>query len=699
MILNNRQMKILEILSAEDEPLNIRYLSDEFDVGIRTIQNDLKAVSDFLESNQMPQLDRGKRGYVGLEDIDGTLNKLLKSLYQTEAKDLILTPTERTRVIYLLLLKEANHLTISDLATYLGVSRGTLISDLNQLRQEIEVLPLEIDASKDGLKLTGDECVLREYAIGMYMRNANDSCIYELTDYHRASIWLSHRLPEVRSLDETCEIYMALQEAEKKLGRKFTARSFLFILTWIELTLERIQRNNIASMEEHKLKDLFETIEFKVAGEFAREITKILNLQFPMEEVAQLAIRFLGCDDAMNCPDYAEIFAEFQVEICRLVFHLGNELNVDFSENLSLYNDLVFLMRPLVYRINHGINIINPLLEEIREQYPALFKMVRKHITGVEKLIGVSLPDDELGYIVVHFASIMERRTSLTGLRPNVLLVCDSGVGTSNLLRARITSLYEVNVVAAVTYGQLEATLQTKRVDYILSTMDINHDNVTTFRISPLISEKDKRLLDSRFQPKITRQLDVSTLLRILEKHCIIKDKAGLIKALSAVYRLSPEQQYWKEDDKMLKDVIRKDMIELGYLAKDWENAVRRSGYLLQQGDCIEERYIDSMVSAVKAMGAYIVIGRGIALPHSRSSAGAKKIGISFLRLSEPVEFGHPENDPVDLLFGLSSTDNESHLNVLRDLTRILSNEDKVAQLRTLDSVEEILDLLNNGGA
>jgi len=137
-------------------------------------------------------------------------------------------------------------------------------------------------------------------------------------------------------------------------------------------------------------------------------------------------------------------------------------------------------------------------------------------------------------------------------------------------------------------------------------------------------------------------------------------------------------------------------MIELDFPAKDWEEAVRRAGKLLLDSDCIEEKYVDQMVSVVKTMGSYIVIGKGIALPHSRSGDGAHKIGISILRLATPVVFGHPENDPVDLVFGLSSIDNESHLRALSDLAKMLSDEDVVAYLRRVESSKEVMEFIEN---
>lgn len=148
----------------------------------------------------------------------------------------------------------------------------------------------------------------------------------------------------------------------------------------------------------------------------------------------------------------------------------------------------------------------------------------------------------------------------------------------------------------------------------------------------------------------------------------------------------------------MLKDVISKNMIELNFHAENWEEAVEEAGKLLMRGGCIDKEYIESMVNTVRTMGSYIVIAPGIALPHSRSGEHAHKVGISFLRLAEPVKFGHPENDPVDLIFGLSSIDNKSHLNALKDFSKILEEENNVEYLRQAKSTEQILNFLSSEG-
>lgn len=82
------------------------------------------------------------------------------------------------------------------------------------------------------------------------------------------------------------------------------------------------------------------------------------------------------------------------------------------------------------------------------------------------------------------------------------------------------------------------------------------------------------------------------------------------------------------------------------------------------------------MKEAVKTLGPYIVIAPGIAMPHARPEMGAKKIGMSLITLTQPVNFGHPENDPVKIVVCLCSTDSITHLKALSQLMQFLDNKD-----------------------
>lgn len=132
--------------------------------------------------------------------------------------------------------------------------------------------------------------------------------------------------------------------------------------------------------------------------------------------------------------------------------------------------------------------------------------------------------------------------------------------------------------------------------------------------------------------------------------------------------------------------------------AKDWRDAIRLSGAGLVAGGAATDAYTDQMIAAVEEHGPYIVIAPGIALAHGRPSEAVLTGGLSWVSLEEPVEFGHPKNDPVSLVIGLAAIDHTTHMDVLKALAGILSQKGKLEQLVAADSEAELRSLLTASG-
>ncbi len=106
--------------------------------------------------------------------------------------------------------------------------------------------------------------------------------------------------------------------------------------------------------------------------------------------------------------------------------------------------------------------------------------------------------------------------------------------------------------------------------------------------------------------------------------------------------------------------------------ASGWRDAVRIAcGPLVEQG-ATEPRYVDRCIAMLEEHGPYVVVAPGIALAHARPEDGVVALGLSAAVLADPVAFGHPENDPVDLVFAFGSPDAEQHVGLLAALAREL---------------------------
>lgn len=132
----------------------------------------------------------------------------------------------------------------------------------------------------------------------------------------------------------------------------------------------------------------------------------------------------------------------------------------------------------------------------------------------------------------------------------------------------------------------------------------------------------------------------------------------------------------------------------LDVAASDWRDAIRLAGDGLIAAGFTTSEYTQEMIETVEKMGPYIVIAPGLALAHSRPSEAVRRTGLSWVRLTTPVEFGNKGNDPVSLVIGLAGRSEAEHVDVMSALASSLANPDKRRQLDTAEKPEKIREIL-----
>lgn len=144
----------------------------------------------------------------------------------------------------------------------------------------------------------------------------------------------------------------------------------------------------------------------------------------------------------------------------------------------------------------------------------------------------------------------------------------------------------------------------------------------------------------------------------------------------------------------MLREALDHGSVLVEVEPGDWREAVEASGKLLVDVGAAEEGYVAAMVRTTEELGPYAVIAPGVAIPHARPEDGAVRVGLSLAVLSEPVEFGSKENDPVDLVFGFSTTDADAHVELLQALADFIEKPENTEALRSASTIEEVLQVV-----
>lgn len=146
----------------------------------------------------------------------------------------------------------------------------------------------------------------------------------------------------------------------------------------------------------------------------------------------------------------------------------------------------------------------------------------------------------------------------------------------------------------------------------------------------------------------------------------------------------------------MLADLLTEDMIQIEEKASDWKSAIRLASIPLLRKKVIEERYIAAMINSVKDLGPYIVLAPKLAVPHARPEDGVNEIGMSLLKLNQPVSFKKGDSDKdVNIIIVIAAIDNTLHLKALSELSHILEDEDNIEKLIETQSISNVVDFFN----
>ncbi|MTD41465.1 PRD domain-containing protein [Erwinia sp. CPCC 100877] len=160
----------------------------------------------------------------------------------------------------------------------------------------------------------------------------------------------------------------------------------------------------------------------------------------------------------------------------------------------SLYEDLYQHVLPMLSRLRLGIKIENNLLAEVQLEYKATYLKVKKITNAInnELMFETKMNEAEIGYLTLYFEKYKIDRTE----KKNLLLVCSTGIGTSELLKIRVQKSFP-NLTVVATMSQRQAkknhSFIIKNIDLIFSTIHFpfETDSIPVLNISPLLTEND----------------------------------------------------------------------------------------------------------------------------------------------------------------------------------------------------------------
>ena len=576
--MNTRALSIIKILLNSVEPVSSLALSQEIGCSTKTIQNEIKEVNKELKNCEIVSI----RG-IGYK-IEGNLDDIdIKNsdLYDYDRVEYII------KKIINISSTDKDTIKLEDLADSMYVSLSTVKNDLKEVKKILNEYNLKISSKhKQGICIEASEEDIIKFIIN-YSNKVDNSL--NIKDFLNNNI--------IENLFSIKKILLDTLSYENMI---LTDNEFKNIVNYISIYLSRNNTNQSDFIKEYIKK-------YKSKKEK------------PISEDEQLLIR--------------KAIKEF----CR-------DLNIATSINLShdkifeecLFNHICNLYK----RADLGINQYEITAGEIKLKYPFAFELGKIAKKTIEKNLNMEISEDEVENIALHIGGALERIDKRDEKKVyKTIIVCTSGVGTSMLIKSKLENIFKGKLeIIKVIPSYLIDYVNVLDIDFVISTVEVNLENVNVIKVSPMLTDKEIKLIEKYIETEnVYIDLDIQNLF---SSELFFKD----IKA---------------ETRSQVIDIMSKKLVEKGYI-----------------DDTMRQSYFERETIATTE------IGNMVAIPHgAKGEVYENKVAIGILK--EPISW---EVGKVRFIIMLAL-----------DKEKILDYEDVFSKIyKRVDSIAKVISICEN---
>ena len=665
--LDSRCQEILQFLLYTKDYIRIQDIAREQNISRRSVYYDLCKINDWLEAHHVDVLiiERNKGIFIGEKQHNDIIN-LLKNFPQNS--QYLFSPMERVKIIICTVLMKEHSVYIEDFMNLCQVSRNTIISDLKVVSTRLQESNLTfLYENKKGYFIKGD--VIRKRSVFFLM-------FTDIADLYKKQIIKLHNWSKIQ------EIESKLKSIEKELHAEYVRGVLFSIAVFFSMN----NRNEELVFSIRDKMEISHTNEFKLVSKYFSDIQEgelyYLSLHLLGSRLQTVPMNLMKENDQESYLLAKSLVSEFSRIAC-----------IEFKEVEEIEQTLFAHLKTSLYRYRYGIQLGNPMLDDIKSGYPELFEITKKACEYLEQLIGVPIPDGEVAYITLHFGGYMNAEKNNKGSL-NILIICPNGISTGNMLRGEVRILLpHADKIDVVPLNQYEMY---KHYDVIISTISIEHANNLVV-VHPILTDNDRvKILrkcmkyEEQYNVKMKEVMDIAKKYIAEDQldtfqneliHCFTKQEKQHI----------PQKQHYGEG---MLFYLGEDTLKICNEPIDWRSSLQILSQPLLFKGCIEHSYIKAMIQRHEELGPCMFINDYVVLGHAKVEEGAKQLGLTMGIFHEPVLFEKGKQAKIIMI--LSIENQISHLRILNDLMPVFSNLQNVEHIYNCSTKQEVLTVIKD---
>ncbi|WP_251860063.1 BglG family transcription antiterminator [Clostridium sp. Marseille-Q2269] len=520
--LNLRQIQFINLLLNENEFKPIEYFTKFLRVSNKTLKKDLIIIEHYLSGFHI-KLDKKHGSGIMIKDVWNAKLVLRDNLNIEKNKDeKISINHRRIEIIKDMLINSHSSTSIQKLADKYYVSKTSIINDFKYIEQWLSSFNLILEKNVEGTKLKGLEVDIRRAIASLlfqYSNNdKNEKNIKELAS--RLDAVTLNGLSELFEKERIIYVNKLLLDLEKKYNCRIDDIYYMNLITHILISMSRGEEGKSIRIKEEE-ENFKSKKEYREAILCVDRINKEFKINLGESEVYYLYQYFTSFglikeeakneDKILNKLDQRAITFRNKLTEC-----IQKILQINIEKDKVVMDKLLLHIRAMLNRMQYNIEISNPLIQDIREQYTTILNICKiASIIVSHDLKEKEVPLDEIGYLALYYQLGLENSST----KRKVLVICHSGYGTSKLLSVKLERHFPQFEIIESTSATRVTNMNLDSIDLIISTVPLSLQNKPYLLVSTFLNEQDIKTISNFLTENKNYKSKVTVETKLIAKY------------------------------------------------------------------------------------------------------------------------------------------------------------------------------------
>lgn len=502
--ITSRIKKIISILLSQQEYITAQEISEQINVSTRTVLRELENVEKILEEKKA-FLEK-KKGFGIKIIVDEDRVDEIKEWINIENNELIDSPEQRHIVLKARLLKSQEPTKLYNFTEALNVTESTIGNDLDSITPWFEKFELKLIRKPGlGIYISGSEKSLRRAIVALLYDHFHEIDLINLIIQNQENEHLQLEFSKIDKVlydlmeTEDVPIIKALiSEFEGLIGYRLADHSLISLMIRFIVTIKRIHLGHTIKIDKVLKEKLKSEKIFIVIEQWGLENDNRILKDLTEDELLYLVMHIKGSklQDTYSRNGISMIEDFKMMKLAKKMIRIAEvKTHTYLEDNEKLLNGLVRHLGPAINRIKLKLDVMNPLVKEIKEMYPFLYQVAQECVKAIEEEEKILVPEDEVAFIATHIGSAIKSENRRRNNKYRVVIACGNGIGTSQLLATEIEKeFHNIDIVDIVSTLEIDMERIKKiNIDLIITTVPVYSEEMPFIQVNYILTEEDKK--------------------------------------------------------------------------------------------------------------------------------------------------------------------------------------------------------------